>query len=83
MGPLEDNLVVMFTVCYSRGTTRDDDQRDFTTKKGTSVVNSSTDTVSGARYKPKTSATKSIYEVMLNFIQEAVGDQVGRLIALI
>jgi pre-mRNA-splicing helicase BRR2 len=45
-------------------------------KKGSSLLAESTDEMVGI-YKPRTQETRQTYEVILAFIQEALGDQVS------
>lgn len=44
--------------------------------KGQSILSEGTENVSGIYYRPKTAETRQTYEVILAFIQEALGDQV-------
>lgn len=55
---------------------RDEAQYDFTRMKGTTLLSESTDDMVGVVYRPKTQETRQTYEVLLSFIQEALGDQV-------
>ena len=43
--------------------------------KGQTLLDDSTDDASNILYRPKTQETKQTYEVLLGFIQEAIGDQ--------
>ncbi len=43
--------------------------------KGQNLLGDSADDTSSILYRPKTQETKQTYEVLLGFIQEAVGDQ--------
>ena len=61
---------------FFRRKRRDDDHKDFSMRKGASVLSSTQDATSGALYRPKTLETRQTYEVILNFIQDALGDQV-------
>ncbi|XP_073981817.1 U5 small nuclear ribonucleoprotein l(3)72Ab [Rhodnius prolixus] len=54
---------------------RDEAQYDFTRMKGTTLLSESTDDMVGVVYRPKTQETRQTYEVLLSFIQEALGDQ--------
>ncbi|XP_014208524.1 putative U5 small nuclear ribonucleoprotein 200 kDa helicase [Copidosoma floridanum] len=54
---------------------RDEAQYDFMHSKGGSVLSEGIDESVGIVYKPKTQETRQTYEVLLSFIQEAIGDQ--------
>ena len=41
-----------------------------------SILDNLVNDTSNIMYQPKTQETKEIYEVLLNFIQEIIGDQV-------
>ncbi|CAF3659873.1 unnamed protein product [Rotaria sp. Silwood1] len=43
--------------------------------KGQTLLSDLTDDISNILYQPKTYETKQVYEVLLNFIQETIGDQ--------
>ncbi|CAF5079916.1 unnamed protein product, partial [Rotaria sp. Silwood1] len=43
--------------------------------KGQTLLSDLTDDISNILYQPKTYETKQVYEVLLNFIQEIIGDQ--------
>lgn len=45
-------------------------------KTSSSLLSEDTSDLAGVRYRPKTRETKSTYEVLLSFIQAAIGDQV-------
>jgi hypothetical protein len=49
---------------------------DFTRFKDQTLLDESTGDILNTLYQPKTNETKQIYEVLLNFIQETIGDQV-------
>ena len=44
--------------------------------KGSTLLSEGIDEMVGILYRPKTQETRQTYEVMLSFIQEALGDQV-------
>lgn len=54
---------------------RDEAQYDFTHSKGSTVLSEGVDELVGIVYRPKTQETRQTYEVLLSFIQEALGDQ--------
>ncbi|XP_058793100.1 U5 small nuclear ribonucleoprotein 200 kDa helicase [Phymastichus coffea] len=54
---------------------RDEAQHDFTYNKGATVLSDGVDEIAGIVYRPKTQETRQTYEVLLSFIQEAIGDQ--------
>ena len=48
--------------------------------RSAALLSGEADDVAGIYYRPKTRETKHTYEVMLSFIQAAIGDQVRVLI---
>lgn len=54
---------------------RDNVQYDFDRMKGATLLSEGIDEMVGIVYRPKTQETRQTYEVMLSFIQEALGDQ--------
>ena len=44
--------------------------------KGTTLLSEGIDDMVGIMYRPKTQETRQTYEVLLSFIQAALGDQV-------
>lgn len=54
---------------------RDEAQYDFARMKGTTLLSEGVDEMVGILYRPKTQETRQTYEVLLSFIQEALGDQ--------
>ena len=48
-----------------------------TKMKGTSLLSEGIDEMVGIMYRPKTQETRQTYEVLLSFIQAALGDQVS------
>ena len=54
---------------------RDEAQQNFKVGRGTTLLSDSLTEVSGVYYRPKTQETRQTYEVLLSFIQEALGDQ--------
>ncbi|KAK7792871.1 hypothetical protein R5R35_004001 [Gryllus longicercus] len=54
---------------------RDEAQYDFTRMKGATLLSEGVDEMVGILYRPKTQETRQTYEVLLSFIQEALGDQ--------
>jgi hypothetical protein len=61
---------------YFRRQKRDEAQYDFTRMKGATLLSEGVDEMVGILYRPKTQETRQTYEVLLSFIQEALGDQV-------
>lgn len=55
---------------------RDEARYDMQKMKGTTLLSEGIDEMVGIMYRPKTQETRQTYEVMLSFIQEALGDQV-------
>ncbi|XP_064601354.1 U5 small nuclear ribonucleoprotein 200 kDa helicase-like [Liolophura sinensis] len=54
---------------------RDEAQRDMMKMKGTTLLSEGIDDMVGILYRPKTQETRQTYEVLLSFIQAALGDQ--------
>ncbi|KOX80923.1 hypothetical protein WN51_00841 [Melipona quadrifasciata] len=54
---------------------RDEAQYDFARMKGATLLSEGVDEMVGIVYRPKTQETRQTYEVLLSFIQEALGDQ--------
>ncbi|BFY98347.1 hypothetical protein BsWGS_01387 [Bradybaena similaris] len=54
---------------------RDEAQHDMVKMKGTTLLSEGIDEMVGILYRPKTTETRQTYEVLLNFIQAALGDQ--------
>lgn len=54
---------------------RDEAQYDFNSMKGATLLTEGIDEMVGIVYRPKTQETRQTYEVLLSFIQEAIGDQ--------
>ncbi|NXS54959.1 U520 helicase, partial [Brachypteracias leptosomus] len=57
---------------------RDEDRHDINKMKGYTLLSEGIDEMVGIIYKPKTKETRETYEVLLSFIQAALGDQVRR-----
>ena len=55
---------------------RDEDRHDINKMKGFTLLSEGIDEMVGIVYKPKTKETRETYEVLLSFIQAALGDQV-------
>lgn len=51
------------------------EKEEFTKIKGSTLLSDDADDLAGIFYHPKTRETKSTYEVLLSFIQAAIGDQ--------
>ncbi|KFZ46911.1 U5 small nuclear ribonucleoprotein 200 kDa helicase, partial [Antrostomus carolinensis] len=60
----------------SRRRKRDEDRHDINKMKGYTLLSEGIDEMVGIIYKPKTKETRETYEVLLSFIQAALGDQV-------
>ncbi|CAG0914379.1 unnamed protein product [Notodromas monacha] len=54
---------------------RDEANYDFARMKGVTLLSQDVDEMVGIIYRPKTQETRQTYEVLLSFIQEALGDQ--------
>lgn len=62
--------------CSLRRRKRDEAQHDMVKMKGTTLLSDGIDEMVGILYRPKTAETRQTYEVLLSFIQAALGDQV-------
>ncbi|CAB3996101.1 U5 small nuclear ribonucleo 200 kDa helicase, partial [Paramuricea clavata] len=51
------------------------EKEEFSKSKGSTLLSDDADDLAGIFYHPKTRETKSTYEVLLSFIQAAIGDQ--------
>lgn len=60
---------------YFRRQKRDEAQYDLNRMKGATLLSEGIDEMVGIIYKPKTQETRQTYEVLLSFLQEALGDQ--------
>jgi len=67
---------IYFNFILLRRQKRDEAQYDFARMKGTTLLSDGVDDMVGIMYRPKTQETRQTYEVLLSFIQEALGDQV-------
>ena len=67
----------MPTFFFSRRRKRDEAQHDMVKMKGTTLLTTGIDEMVGILYRPKTVETRQTYEVLLSFIQAALGDQVS------
>lgn len=47
--------------------------------KGNTLLSDDIEDMTGIQYRPKTRESKATYEVLLTFIQAAIGDQVSSL----
>lgn len=54
---------------------RDEAQHDMVKMKGATLLSEGIDEMVGILYRPKTTETRQTYEVLLSFIQAALGDQ--------
>eukprot|EP00061_Rhincodon_typus_P019091 g48546.t1 len=54
---------------------RDEDRHDMNKMRGYTLLSEGIDEMVGIVYKPKTKETRETYEVLLSFIQAALGDQ--------
>lgn len=66
---------MLFFIFLFRRQKRDEAQYDFARMKGSTILSDNIDEMTGIVYKPKTQETRQTYEVLLSFIQEAIGDQ--------
>ena len=51
------------------------EKEEFSKSKGSTLLSEDADDLAGIYYHPKTRETKSTYEILLSFIQTAIGDQ--------
>lgn len=62
--------------CVCRRRKRDEAKYEMGKTKGTTLLSAGIDDMVGILYRPKTQETRQTYEVLLSFIQAALGDQV-------
>ena len=65
---------------YTRRKKRDEAKYEIGKAKGTTLLSGNIDEMVGIIYRPKTQETRQTYEVLLSFIQEAIGDQVSTML---
>jgi len=73
---LDDFVVVVCCHVFRRRRKRDEAKYEMGKTKGTTLLSAGIDDVVGILYRPKTQETRQTYEVLLSFIQAALGDQV-------
>ena len=61
---------------FCRRRKRDEAKYEMGKTKGTTLLSAGIDDMVGILYRPKTQETRQTYEVLLSFIQAALGDQV-------
>ena len=69
-----DHLNTKMSRTYRRRK-RDEAQHDMMKMKGMTLLSEGIDEMVGIMYRPKTQDTRQTYEVLLSFIQAALGDQ--------
>jgi len=70
-------VCIKLLFCFFRRQKRDEAQYDFDRMKGATLLSEGVDEMVGIIYRPKTQDTRQTYEVLLSFIQVALGDQVS------
>jgi len=70
-------IVIIFYAIYFRRKKRDEAKYEMGKMKGTTLLSAGIDDMVGILYRPKTQETRQTYEVLLSFIQAALGDQVS------
>lgn len=60
---------------FNRRQKRDEAQYDFARMKGATLLSESVDEMVRIIYRPKTQETRQTYDILLSFLQEALGDQ--------
>lgn len=68
-------IIRLIFLFYFRRQKRDEAQYDMARMKGATLLSEGVDEMVGIIYKPKTQETRQTYEVLLSFLQEALGDQ--------
>lgn len=68
-------MIIFYLSNVCRRQKRDEAQYDFNSMKGATLLSEGIDEMVGIVYRPKTQETRQTYEVLLSFIQEAIGDQ--------
>lgn len=71
--------VELFVICFFRRQKLAEREEFTKGKTSGSLLSEDASDLAGVRYRPKTRETKSTYEVLLSFIQAAIGDQVSSL----
>ena len=71
--------VRLFVICFFRRQKLAEREEFTKGKTSGSLLSEDASDLAGVRYRPKTRETKSTYEVLLSFIQAAIGDQVSSL----
>ena len=72
----DENFSVVYYHIFCRRRKRDEAKYEMGKTKGTTLLSAGIDDVVGILYRPKTQETRGTYEVLLSFIQAALGDQV-------
>lgn len=74
---LNNFLLNSFLICnfVYRRQKRDEAQYDFARMKGATLLSEGVDEMVGIIYRPKTQETRQTYDILLSFLQEALGDQ--------
>ena len=73
--------MLIFLIVFRRRK-RDEARHDMMKMKGTTLLSEGIDDMVGIMYRPKTQETRQTYEVLLSFIQAALGDQVQFILTL-
>lgn len=68
-------MFYIFNSSSVRRQKRDEAQYDFARMKGATLLSEGVDEMVGIIYRPKTQETRQTYDVLLSFLQEALGDQ--------
>ena len=69
-------MTMLINLIIFRRRKRDEARHDMMKMKGTTLLSEGIDDMVGIMYRPKTQETRQTYEVLLSFIQAALGDQV-------
>lgn len=65
-----------YFTCFLRRHKRDEAKHDMNKMKGVTLLSDGMNDIVGILYRPKTQETRQTYEVILSFVQAAIGDQV-------
>jgi len=68
-------LTLLSSSIIRKKSRRDSGEEHIATSKGSNLLSSELEELSGIYYRPRTRETRSAYEILLSFIQQAIGDQ--------
>lgn len=63
--------------CFRRAKISEKEESTFGKMKSSTLLSDKMEDMAGLIYRPKTTETRQTYEVLLSFVQAAIGDQVN------